>query len=41
MTATITLVLLVGVEAGILAGTTRSLLLFLWLTSRPHVAIVG
>lgn len=41
MAATITLVLLEGVEAGILAGVTVSLLLFLWRTSRPHVAIVG
>jgi SulP family sulfate permease len=41
MAATIMLVLLVGVEAGIIAGVALSLLLFLWRTSTPHVAIVG
>lgn len=41
MAATIALVLLVGVEAGILAGVALSLLLFLWRTSTPHMAIVG
>ncbi|HSK41876.1 MAG TPA: sulfate permease, partial [Arenibaculum sp.] len=41
MAATIALVLLVGVEAGILAGVALSLALFFWRTSRPHVAIVG
>ena len=41
MAATILLVLLVGVEAGIVAGVALSLLLFLWRTSRPHMAIVG
>ncbi len=41
MAATIALVLLVGVEAGILAGVALSLLLFLWRTSTPHIAIVG
>jgi SulP family sulfate permease len=41
MATTIVLVLLVGVEAGILAGVALSLLMFLWRTSRPHVAIVG
>ncbi len=41
MAATILLVLLVGVEAGIIAGVTLSLLLFLWRTSTPHIAIVG
>ena len=39
--ATILLVLLVGVEAGIIAGVSLSLLLYLWRTSQPHVAIVG
>jgi SulP family sulfate permease len=34
-------VLLVGVEAGIVAGVALSLLMFLWRTSRPHIAIVG
>lgn len=41
MAATILVVLLVGVEAGITAGVGLSLLLFLWRTSRPHMAIVG
>ena len=34
-------VLLIGVEAGILLGVGLSLLLFLWRTSKPHVAVVG
>ena len=34
-------VLLIGVEAGILLGAGLSLLLFLWRTSQPHVAVVG
>lgn len=41
MAATILTVLLIGVEAGITAGVSLSLLLFLWRTSRPHMAIVG
>ena len=41
MAATIALVLLAGVEAGILAGVGLSLALFLWRTSAPHIAIVG
>nr|WP_246831411.1 sulfate permease [Pseudotabrizicola formosa] len=41
MAVTILAVLLVGVEAGILAGVSLSLALFLWRTSRPHIAIVG
>jgi SulP family sulfate permease len=41
MATTILLVLFVGVEAGIVAGVTLSLLLFLWRTSTPHMAIVG
>lgn len=41
MAATIATVLLVGVEAGIVAGVVVSLLLYLWRTSRPHMAIVG
>jgi SulP family sulfate permease len=32
---------MVGVEAGIFGGVALSLLLFLWRTSTPHVAIVG
>ncbi|WP_300650599.1 SulP family inorganic anion transporter [Pseudomonas sp.] len=39
--ATLGGVLLVGVETGILMGVGLSLLLFLWRTSRPHVAVVG
>ncbi|UTW06131.1 SulP family inorganic anion transporter [Pseudomonas benzenivorans] len=34
-------VLLLGVEVGILLGVGLSLLLFLWRTSRPHMAVVG
>ena len=34
-------VLLIGVEAGILIGVGLSLLLFLWRTSQPHMAVVG
>jgi SulP family sulfate permease len=34
-------VLLVGVEVGVLLGMGLSLLLFLWRTSRPHMAVVG
>ncbi|MGL4406258.1 MAG: SulP family inorganic anion transporter, partial [Notoacmeibacter sp.] len=41
MAVTILTVLIVGVEAGITAGVSLSLLLFLWRTSRPHIAIVG
>ncbi len=41
MATTIVLVLMVGVEAGIFGGVALSLLLFLWRTSTPHVAIVG
>jgi sulfate permease, SulP family len=41
MAVTILTVLLVGVEAGIAAGVSLSFLLFLWRTSRPHMAIVG
>ncbi len=39
--ATIVLTLGLGVEAGIVAGVSLSLLLHLWRTSRPHVAVVG
>lgn len=39
--ATLLGVLLLGVEAGILLGVALSLLLFLWRTSRPHLAVVG
>ena len=41
MATTILTVLLIGVEAGITAGVSLSLLLFLWRTSRPHMAVVG
>ena len=41
MTATAVVVLAVGVEPGIVTGVALSLLLFLWRTSRPHMAIVG
>ncbi len=41
MAVTILMVLMVGVEAGITAGVALSLALFLWRTSRPHMAIVG
>lgn len=41
MIATMLGVLLVGVEAGILIGVGLSLLLFLWRTSQPHIAVVG
>lgn len=41
MAATMLGVLLVGVEAGILLGVGLSLLLFLWRTSKPHIAVVG
>ncbi|MFT5194922.1 MAG: SulP family sulfate permease [Cellvibrionaceae bacterium] len=34
-------VLGVGVETGILYGVAASILLFIWRTSRPHVAVVG
>ncbi|MDO9619760.1 MAG: sulfate permease [Pseudomonas sp.] len=39
--ATLLGVLLHGVEAGIVLGVGLSLLLFLWRTSRPHMAVVG
>ncbi|WJM98919.1 sulfate permease [Pseudomonas defluvii] len=41
MAATILGVLLLGVEAGIILGVGLSLLLFLWRTSQPHIAVVG
>lgn len=34
-------VLIIGVEMGILAGAGAALLLFIWRTSQPHVAVVG
>lgn len=41
MAVTILVVLGVGVEAGIIAGVALSIALYLWRTSRPHIAIVG
>jgi SulP family sulfate permease len=41
LAATMLGVLLVGVESGIILGVGLSLLLFLWRTSQPHVAVVG
>lgn len=41
MMITIAMVLLVGVEAGVMAGIGATILLMLWRTSRPHTAIVG
>ncbi|MFA5940348.1 MAG: sulfate permease [Sinimarinibacterium sp.] len=38
---TIVGVLLLGIERGLLSGATLSLLLFLYRTSRPHIAVVG
>src|SRR5690625_4067543 len=41
MAATILVTLLAGVEPGVMAGVGLSLLLHLYRTSRPHMAIVG
>ena len=41
MLLTIVGVLAFNVEVGVLAGLSASLALFLWRTSRPHIAIVG
>ena len=41
MAATILLTLVYGVEAGIVAGVGLSVALYLFKTSRPHVAVVG
>jgi SulP family sulfate permease len=41
MAATILMVFAEGVEAGVVTGVVLSILLFLWRTSRPHMAIVG
>ncbi|MBN2630877.1 MAG: sulfate permease [Rhodobacteraceae bacterium] len=41
MAATIALTLLAGVEIGIAAGVGLSILLHLYRTSRPHVAVIG
>ena len=41
MFLTIIGVLAFNVEIGVLAGLATSLALFLWRTSRPHIAVVG
>ncbi|WP_209002024.1 SulP family inorganic anion transporter [Stappia albiluteola] len=41
MAATILLTLSLGVEAGIVAGVALSVALYLYRTSRPHMAVVG
>lgn len=41
MAVTMLVVLGVGVEAGIVAGVVLSIALYLWRSSRPHIAIVG
>ncbi len=38
---TFSTVLAFGIEAGILAGVVTSIALYLWRTSRPHMAVVG
>lgn len=41
MIATILITLAMGVEIGVVTGVALSVLLFLWRTSRPHIAVVG
>ncbi|NQV79581.1 MAG: STAS domain-containing protein, partial [Alphaproteobacteria bacterium] len=41
LAATFVSVLVAGVEAGIVFGLAVSLALYLWRTSRPHIAVVG
>jgi SulP family sulfate permease len=41
MAVTILVVLGAGVEIGVLAGIAASILLYLWRTSRPHMAVLG
>ncbi len=41
MIVTFVAVLTVGVEMGILLGTGAAIALYLWRTSRPHVAVIG
>ena len=41
MAATMLATLVLGVETGLLAGVALSLALYLYRTSRPHMAIVG
>lgn len=38
---TFVVVLVIGMEAGIITGVILSLLFFLWHTSHPHIAVVG
>jgi SulP family sulfate permease len=39
--ATFLAVLIIGVENGILVGAAAAMLLFIWRTSQPHIAVVG
>jgi len=41
MATTIAVVLLVGIEPGIVAGVLVSLALFVWRSATPHIAVVG
>ncbi len=41
MAGTILVTLFIGVEEGLLAGVVLSLVLFLYRTSRPHMAVIG
>ncbi|GER01746.1 hypothetical protein JCM17845_23690 [Iodidimonas gelatinilytica] len=41
VSATILVTLVIGVEAGVSAGVMLSILLYLWRSSRPHIAEVG
>lgn len=41
MAATMAVTLLIGVEQGLLAGVGLSLILYLYRTSRPHMAVLG
>jgi sulfate permease, SulP family len=41
LAVTFAAVLIWGVEVGILAGVVASMLVYIWRTSRPHVAVVG
>ena len=41
MIITFIAVLVVGIETGILVGVAAAMLLFIWRTSKPHVAVVG
>jgi sulfate permease, SulP family len=41
LVVTFAAVLIVGIEMGIIIGAAVSLMLYLWRTSRPHVAVLG